>query len=114
MCDVSVFSWLKNLRYDYEYYDPYDEKNFGLKNVPEMDESLYGHLWNCSSGFELKFAEICEESEQSVEFCDQLLEILPVHRVRIELPVPEAVMLWQNQLRNSYCEEEQNILESQV
>lgn len=111
MCDASVYCWLKNLRYDCEQYGPYDEKIFEINYELDMEESIYEQIWNCSTDLELKYASVCRDS---VEFYDLILDIPPINCARIELPEPKDVMLWKNQLRDSYCEENQTILESQV
>lgn len=122
MCDdVSVLCWLQKLRYKFEYYEPYDVYAFSLDDDSVMEESVYENIWQCVSDvertspeLEVKYGEICRIS---VEFCDQveLLDILPLpDLVQVEFEVPDDVMLWKNQLRSSYWEEDQNILENQV
>lgn len=122
MCDdVSVLCWLKNLRYNFEYYEPYDVYSFSLDDDSVMEESVYENIWQCvneavrkSPELEVKYGEICSIS---IEFCEQveLLEIFPFpDLVHVEIEVSDDVMLWKHQIRSSYCEEEQNILENQV
>lgn len=136
MCDdISVLCWLQNLRYKFEYYEPYDVYTFSLDDELDMEESFYENIWHCVSVREkitpdlnVKYGEICRVS---VEFCDEidLLEISPLPEVvkvqfeesssdseddELELKDSEDVMLWKSQLRNTYYEEEENILEHQV
>lgn len=123
MCDdFSVICWLKKLRYNFEYYEPYDVYSFTFDDDFVIDEEpIYENLWQCvseedkrSPELDLKYGEICCIS---VDFCEQvdLLDISPFPDfVQVEFEVPDDVMLWQNQLRHTYCEEEQTILENQV
>lgn len=122
MCDdVSVLCWLKKLRHNFEYYEPYDVYSFSLDDDSVMEESVYENIWQCvnevkqkPAELEVKYGEICSISE---EFCEQvdLLEISNFPDfVHVEFEVPDDVMLWKNQIRSSYYEEEQNILENQV
>lgn len=130
MCeDVSVTCWLENLRYDFEYYEPYDVR---VLEISEM-EGEFLNLWDCSS---CPLAEIEEEEEEvkgqgeetgkldikygsecrvSVVFTEELGELEVVRPIfaRISWRVPDAVMLWTEALR-SECSDEEDILESQV
>lgn len=131
MCDdVSVNYWLEGLRCRIEYYEPYDDKIFGLNHVPDMEssdenhqEEVYVNLWDCqqernesSKRFEIKFAEVCR---LSAVFLDEVEELedsqdYPRSVVKSDSDLPVYVMLWKNQIRENYCEEPQTILETQV
>lgn len=122
MCDdVSVLCWLKKLRYNFEYYEPYDVFTFTLDDDSIMEEPIYENIWQCvgdverkSPELDLKYGQICRIS---VEFRDHIdvLEIAPFpDLVQVKFEVPDDVMLWKSQIRHTYSEEDQNILENQV
>lgn len=122
MCDdVSVLCWLKKLRYNFEYYEPYDVYTFSLDDDSFMEETIYENLWQCvgrvdtkSPELEVKYGEICCIAEDFLDQVD-ILETVPTPvLVYLDFEVPEDVMLWKNDIRRIYCEEEQNILENQV
>lgn len=123
MCeDVSVLCWLKKLRYNFEYYEPYDVYYFSLDDESLMEESIYGNVWQRGNGecrkspeLEVKFGEVCYISSEELRDQVDALDILPFPDcVHVDLEVLDEVMLWKNYIRSSYCEEEQNILENQV
>lgn len=122
MCDdVSVLCWLKKLRYNFEYYEPYDVYAFSLDDDSLMEETIYENFWQCvdrvdakSPELDVKYGEICSIAD---EFFDQvdILETVPAPvLVYLDFEVPDDVMLWRHDIRRTYYEEEQNILENQV
>lgn len=122
MCDGSVVSWLRTLRYEFEYYEPYHASNC-LAGDMDVAEPVYANLWECSGDregaaeaedLEIKFGKVCR---LSTVFCDVAEEFeVPLELFeRLSLEVTRDVMLWKSQIRYSCCEEEQqDILESQV
>lgn len=107
--------WFKRMSSFSEYSETLDVCSFPLDSSASLIEE---NMWQCENKFEeatselqLKYADICYIT---FECCVQL-EIIPFPDfVQLESLVPEDVKLWKSQLRNTYCEEEQNIWEIQV
>lgn len=121
MCDdVSVLCWLKKLRYNFEYYEPYDVFTFTLDEFVD-DEPLYENIWQCdsevrrkSTELDVKFGTICRLSADFSEKLD-ILEIPPFPDfLQVNFEIPDDVMLWESEIRSICYEEDQNILENQV
>lgn len=141
--DISVLCWLRKLRYNLEYYEPYDVYAFSLDDSSVMEGSDYENNWQCgnerhekSPELDVKYAEICELSVTLI--CERVdpLDISPFPDcVRVGFKIPEIqedivpscvtiafkipqifddVMMWKEHIRMSYCEEVQNIMEQQV
>lgn len=99
----------------WEYCEP-----SAVCNVPHDSSGSFikENMWQCENKLEsdnpelqLKYADICYIT---FECCVQL-EIIPFPDfVTLKSLVSEDVKLWKSQLRYTYCEEEQNIWETQV
>lgn len=113
MCDSTV-SWLRSLRYEFEYYEPYHAPLHAGRDM-DLAEPLYGNLWECESpDQEVKFGRVCRLSTVLCDVAEEF-QVLPELFENLSLELGEDVMLWKHQLRYTYCEEEHgDVLESQV